>query len=379
MHTTALKRGGVRKLAEVAKDWHPGSFTKNFSWGPVELGLKALHEFIRVGFNGELQDTLRSEFRSRVVGLPRPDYIPLNFFLFNENRNGSDVVVADELVYQALSFSHTRDFDTLALFAFHLSIAGTWRGSRPYQRRPALWAFHYLADRVGDEFAWDASKINADDIERFVGGSPRYVGDPPRKLATNLNYLYKVGGASRFRNAKPTRWWLSALFLTLDRTISPQQAAATAESQILMTQALARAGFRRISGKGSIAKDISTNYFLTLYGACGGRLRFDDQTMLGLSADYGGGQLRNDPAPITGSVDAFHRTDVTARKSIPRVCEILARYAADFETVEMSDNEAIDIESWVKDETLRALDRLSAAGVKPNLTSDEAIKLMRGE
>src|SRR3546814_13998824 len=77
-----------------------GSFTKNFSWGSADRGLKDLFDVIRIGFDNKLQDTPRAEFRNRVIGSGKPDYIPLNFFLFNRIKAGIDFAVVDELVFQ---------------------------------------------------------------------------------------------------------------------------------------------------------------------------------------------------------------------------------------------------------------------------------------
>src|SRR3546814_15216081 len=88
-----------------------GSFTKNFSWGSADRGLKDLFDVIRIGFDNKLQDTPRAEFRNRVIGSGKPDYIPLNFFLFNRIKAGIDFVVVDELVFQAVSFRHSAAFD----------------------------------------------------------------------------------------------------------------------------------------------------------------------------------------------------------------------------------------------------------------------------
>src|SRR3546814_18064497 len=100
-------------------------------------------------------------------------YIPLNFFLFNRIKAGIDFVVVDELVFQAVSFRHSAAFDKLALFAFNLSRVGRWKKAAPYQDRPALWAFHYLSERVARDFGWNTRQISADDIERFFSSDER--------------------------------------------------------------------------------------------------------------------------------------------------------------------------------------------------------------
>lgn len=67
------------------EEWHPGSFTKNFSWGPEDRGLRELYNVIRVGFANKLEDVSRTEFRARVADIGKLDYIPLNFFSIQSN------------------------------------------------------------------------------------------------------------------------------------------------------------------------------------------------------------------------------------------------------------------------------------------------------
>ena len=85
-------------MAEETEIWRPGSFTKNFSWGSPSAGLSELHELIELGFDGKMEDVPREVFRQRVRPLGRPEYIPINFFLFNRQERGTDYLVADELV-----------------------------------------------------------------------------------------------------------------------------------------------------------------------------------------------------------------------------------------------------------------------------------------
>ena len=216
------------------EEWHPGSFTKNFSWGPEDRGLRELYDVIRAGFDNRLDDVPRRLFRERVNASGRPDYIPLNFFLFNKIKAGVDYVIVDELVFQAVNFRHSNAFDKLALFAFNLSLVGHWRAERAYQSRPALWASHYVADRLGLEFGWDARRVSADDIQRFISADPRYKAKTSRKVATNLNYLYKQGKITDLRSARAERWWLSALFLALDRMIEEKEAGGRIVEESLL-------------------------------------------------------------------------------------------------------------------------------------------------
>lgn len=363
----------------VTEEWHPGSFTKNFSWGPQDQGLKELHSIIRQGFSGELVDVPRATFSDRVKNLQRPDYIPLNFFLFNEVRHGVDFVVVDELVFQAVSFRHSAHFDRLALFAFNFSRVGIWKQAKQYQARPALWAYHYVADRVGPEFSWDSKRVNADDIERFVSGDARYQGATSRKLATNLSYLYKVGRLLDYRSKRPERWWLSALFMALDRTVSPSRIGNNQGDQWGLSRSLVRSGFHPVSGMRSMAKDIAANYFLALYGACGGRNRFFDERVERRQNRLLPQMRPNDPDRPQGLAGVFHPTNPAARGAIPRMCSVLAHYLAGFEIFDIEDLDDYDVEAYVRDRTAEALLSIKQLGIRPSLSSDELSRLMRDE
>ena len=48
-------------MAAGEQDWKPGSFTKNFSWGPPANGLLELYESIRIGFDNQMEDVPQSE------------------------------------------------------------------------------------------------------------------------------------------------------------------------------------------------------------------------------------------------------------------------------------------------------------------------------
>ena len=360
------------------EEWHPGSFTKNFGWGSERDGLKVLHEMIRAGFADELKDVSRSKFRQRVRHFERPDYIALNFFLYNEVRGGTDFVVVDELVFQALNFKHSPHFDRLALFAFNFSNVGRWKSAIPFQSRPALWAYHYVTDRVGPDFEWDASKISADDIEQFVGDDSRYVGATTRKLATNLNYLYKVGRLGDYKSPKPERWWLSALFLALDRSILPNQIGTGKLADAALMGELMRGGFGVLGGKRSVAKDIAAGYFTSLYAACGGRARFIEEEVQERERRLVPEKRPNEP-PELGAIGVFHPTNPTARNAIPRICKVLARYVAGFELFDAQNLDNFDIETYIKSQTEEALRSLKQLGIRPNMSSDELTKLTRGE
>lgn len=264
-------------------------------------------------------------------------------------------MVVDELVFQALNFRHSNAFDKLALYAFNLSLVGHWRGERPYQSRPAQWAFHYVADRVATDFAWNARKVSADDIQDFLVSDKRYKARTSRKVATNLNYLYKQGRLNELRLDKPERWWISAIFLTLDRMVEEKEVQGRLVEDTRLAELLIRSGFHQISGKRSIEKDLASQRFVELFAACGGRRRFSDDAVRErqriLLPEITA--FANNPAPV----GVFHPTNPNARGAIPRACAMLARYLAGFELFDLDDADEFDISTYVRDRTRLALER----------------------
>jgi hypothetical protein len=357
------------------ESWHPGSFTKNFSWGPPEDGLLRLHEIIQAGFDGKIEDVPRALFRERVANIRRPDFIAINFFLFNKIVGRDEFIIADELVFQALSFPHSVDFDKLGLFAFNFSMVGKWRGASSFQSRPALWATHYVADRVAQQFNWDTQGISADDIQAFVRDDRRYKGQTSRKLATNLNYLYQIGRLSELDDPTVQRWWTSALFLALDRLIEDSVQRQQDASAGRFLSMLDRSRFHFISGRRSIEKDLATKHLLRLYDACGGRSRFSEEEVKArqkvLIPDLHWFANRDDP------VGATHRTNHRLIKVIPRACAMLALYLADFVSLDLDELDTMDVEEFIRARTKEALDKLKAAGVSPTMSAEDLMKLTR--
>ncbi len=200
----------------AARNWRPGSFTKNFSWGKPGSGLGQLHRAIRIAFDGEPVDVERDVARERLRLADFNDFIPPNFFLLNK-RNGRDLLVADELVLTALTRPADSDFDRLATFALNLSMVGIWEAARPYQRYPAEWAKHFVVSRVFENGYWHGERINAHEIADFISSNSSYRGVWASKAATNLNYIYELAGIAALHSGLAERWWSSAIYLALDR------------------------------------------------------------------------------------------------------------------------------------------------------------------
>lgn len=257
-------------MADDDDIWKPGSFTKNFSWGR-EHGFIKLYESIRIGFDNKLADVSRDKFRERVAQIGRPDFIPINFFLFNRTANGTVDIVVDELVFQALTAPHSVRFDKLALFAFHLSYVGKFNRASRSQRYPAAWARDYVKTRLAGEFKWDTSKVTAENFEKFLQTNPRYRAKTARKVATNVMHLYRIGRLKDLEAQRVERWWVDALFLTLDRVIEDRKLDRLPTPDAQLPTFLKQADFLAISGPGSLEKNLAATHLVRLYAACGGR------------------------------------------------------------------------------------------------------------
>lgn len=355
--------------------WLPGSFTKNFSWGQIKdgRGLVQLHAEIQNGFDNRMEDVPRKTFRQRVSDSGLPDYIPLNFFLFNRPRAGVDYIICDELVFQALNFPHSKGFDLLALFAFNLSLVGIWKGADAPQRRPAMWANAYIRERVAGTLNWDAKKVNADDMKSFIRHDPRYHAKTSRKVATNLNHQYLVGGLSGFATSKIERWWVNALFLALDRIIEDRKLDGIETPDSKYASLLAQYGFLALTGRRTLEKELAVRHLVRLYSACGGRDRlFDERTVVRITEIQGFIERGNDYRPG----GAVHPTNPRILKTIPRLCAQLAvNVGFDFLTPEEIDH--FDVDEFIKRKASDAIRRLKEKDIRPTMTADELMKITR--
>lgn len=355
--------------------WLPGSFTKNFSWGPERSGLKELYDSIREGFADSLEDVPRELFRERVQKRNRPDFIPINFFLFNKPIGGEAHLVVDELVFQALSLDHAPRFDKLALFALNFSFAGKWARQRRGQRYPARWAGAYVRDRYGSQLGWDFSKVSANDIERFLVNDSRYRAEGARKVSTNLYYLFRLGGLKDIHDRKIQRWWVDALFLALDRIIEDRKLDGRETREGEYAGLLSRSGFLEISGGGTLEKELAIQHLGTLYSACGGRERFSEESTkerMKLLLSEMDMYIANDERPR----GAVHRTNPNILKSIPRACAMLAKHVG-FDVIDPDEMANFDINDFVRRHTREALESLQKQGIEPNMTAEEVMRMTR--
>ena len=359
------------------REWYPGSFTKNFTWGPVGNGLLRLHSAIKIAFDDQLRNTRREVCLQRLEGAGYVWHIPLNFFLINMVVDGQNMVLVDELVYQAISFEHSSDFDKLALIAFNNSFAGSWHGAYSWQRYPAPWAFHYVTDKISRQGNWDTSAISARDIDTFISSSGQYQAQHAGKVSTNLNYMYLAGGISEMAGTTITRWWVNCVFLILDRVIVEGNVDGDETSVSDLVQLITAAGFQKISGQQSKNRQLALAPLVSLYKACGGMDRWSvdavrERQLLRLpEINY----FANSDDPFY----AIYPRDPNVIKSIPRACAMLAKDVAGFEEIDATELQNWNIVDYVKNRTKAALKMLRERGVTPIMTSDDLLKLTRGE
>lgn len=355
--------------------WKPGSFTKNFSWGESDNGLVQLYENIRIGFAGVLADVPRDLYRERVRGARRPEHVPPNFFLFNKSINGTDHIVVDELVFQALKSDHSPRFDKLALFALHFSRVGKWRRQKRGQRYPARWAQQYIKDRLATAFEWNADLINARDIEAFITGDSRYEAEGAKKVSTNLNYLYSIGRIGEMATTRVERWWVDALFLALDRQIEDRLLDGAEVREGQYASLLLSSEFLDVTGPRSFEKELAVKHVTRLFTACGGRQRFEEDRVRELVARLhreGEIGMANDDRPR----GAVYPTNPKILKSIPWACAPLA-HAAGFLVLDPEQMAAFDDEAFVRQRTETALASLREDGITPAMTAAEVEEMAR--
>ena len=356
----------------ATEEWRPGSFTKNFSWGDLRDGLQQLYRVIRLGFADERTRVPREIFRKRITRTRRPDYIPINFFLFNIVDGSQSYIEYDELAFRATKFEYDADFDRIALFAFNLSMVGRWIGARRYQARPALWSTRYIQERLAGELNWDVERVSADDIENFIRKDARYRGQTTRKLATNLNHLYRLGRLREYEEDRLRQWWMSAAFLAADRITGSRQVDRLTTQRLL--DEFAYMGLADLVGPRGLERELALRDILALYEAVGGLLRFDpgevEQRTISLT-NISQLPSPNDSRPI----GAIHPRLSYAPIPLPANTSHLARLAG-FSTISHDEMTSFNAEEYVRSELSHILQKISSRS-RPAYTSDELLALTR--
>lgn len=287
------------------------------------------------------------------------------------------MVLADELVFQAMAWEHNRAFDRVALFAFLLGRAGRWRGARPEQRRPTLWASAYVLENVAPKFHWDPDRITSTNIRSFVKDDPRYRGKTIGKLASNLNYLLHIGRVQDFGEQRVSRWWADCLFLALDRLTEDALIDGKRPDSSSYQRLLSSSEFLGLTGGVTVEKDLAVKHLCRLYKVLGGRNRLSDDAVIEKTRTELPDVFPvnpNDPRPR----GAIHLTNPRILKSIPPVCADLA-VSAGFDVISPDQMEEMQLQEFIRLKTASALAVLRENGIRPTMSIEELLTITRGE
>lgn len=215
----------------------PGSFSKNFAWHGT--GLLKLHAAIRSGFGSSLSPIGREQWRTKsepVIVERALQLVPLNFFLHNTIVADENRASVDELVFQAITKTHSLLFDRLALFAFHLNRAGA-RTGQAGTARPAMWANEFVREELWEAGEWRREKLAIPALDAFIKGRMQAQPDVRQKCRSNYRHLFEL--CEFMHSTLPTintgaeQWAVSGLFLAWDRHLLDKGAAPPVRSQLL--------------------------------------------------------------------------------------------------------------------------------------------------
>lgn len=198
----------------------PGSFTKNFAWHGE--GFLRLHSTIKAGFSATLQRVNQGEWRKNCgEDSPSMQLVPLNFFLHQRRIKQALTISVDELVFQSVSVPHSLAFDRLAMFSFHLNIAGDGAGREIGHRGWAAWANEFVREELWLAGGWQSDKLKdaplRQSLKRRISAQPEVL----TKCFTNYRYFFGLAdyqnASGIFVNTGYDDWIVPALFLTWDR------------------------------------------------------------------------------------------------------------------------------------------------------------------
>lgn len=197
-----------------------GSFTKNFSWN---RSYQRLHKAISNGFSAGFTPTSRADWRKNSNINDRDlELIPMNFFLYSSPGIKSDFIMVDRLVEVAMN-NYDDQFAKLALFAFHLSNSGSWKGSKWPNGRVAGWANDLICKHAWHADGWSSGSLQDQVLTNYINGA--VAGQSVTKTKVFTNYRYMLRSAKVLNDKRDDRikfvepWYQNAVQLFWDRKI----------------------------------------------------------------------------------------------------------------------------------------------------------------
>lgn len=280
--------------------YNPGSFSKNFAWHGT--GMKKLHEAIRSGFSQKLVPVSRGKWRTASgINDTSLELIPINFFLFNKDGKLS----VDELVLQAVNHDHSRRFDHLALFAFHLNRVGI--PPRKGDPRPAMWANEFVREVLWDSGAWKVEKLTKNTLDKVMGKKLNAKKKVITKCRSNYRHFYElckyIPSTLSLVNTRVEDWIASALFLTWDRHIL----AGGSQSRADLLKVIEDDEIYKLLGTPEAETIEHASELVKLYLDAGGLGRLDKGKDLSSDAEIDKFQSDVDDLDQSGSDEAVER------------------------------------------------------------------------
>ncbi|MBL8027930.1 MAG: hypothetical protein JNL74_16020, partial [Fibrobacteres bacterium] len=187
----------------------------------------------------------------------------------------------------------------------------------------------------------------------------------------------KSGDIKSFKSKNVTRWWVNALFLTLDRLILRREAQGLSTKPEQYPQLLASIGFLSLSGPRSVEKELAQIHITKLYELCGGVSRFSTdhvRALVNVRLPDIQNYIENDHRPGA----AIHYSNPSILKTIPRACALLAKHAG-FDFIDADDLENFNVDDFVKEKVKDALAKLKQRGTHPTMTAADLMKLTRDQ
>lgn len=200
--------------------YKPGSFSKNFAWHGT--GLRKLYDAIHSGYKSKPEPVERDTFRQR-CGIPDEflQLIPINFFLYNTVKKTKCLLVVDELVFQALAFPHSIEFDRLALFTLHLSRTGKHPQGGVDSEHPSQWIREFVEQDLWTDGWWRTDRLDKQHMDNFIVKVLDAEDEVRIKCRRNYRHLFELcqylPAQGDLIDSGADEWMGSALFLAWDR------------------------------------------------------------------------------------------------------------------------------------------------------------------
>lgn len=158
----------------------------------------------------------------------------MNFFLYSKKGLENDYLMVDRLVEESQG-SYDDQFAKLALFAFHLSNSGAWKGTKWADGRVAGWANTLIREHAWQKDRWLEGVFQDQVLKDYIADNVAGVRETKTKVFTNYRYMLKsakVLGDDRDNTIKFREpWYANAIQLFWDRRIFDGSIGVNSDSE----------------------------------------------------------------------------------------------------------------------------------------------------